>query len=268
LNGGIDVAGTIAATADGRFREGDEVIVTGFDLGVAQDGGFAEHVRVPGDWVVPMPKGLTPFEAMALGTAGFTAGLSIVRLEQNGLTPEAGPVIVTGATGGVGSVAVASLAARGYRVTALTGKDAEHEYLRALGASDVLARSAAQDSGRPLDKATWAGAVDPAGGSVLAWLARTMNYAGSIACSGLTAGVDVHTTVLPFILRGVNLLGIDSVACPMPLRLEVWRRLAGDLKPRGLARIATEIGLAQLPDAFQTLLKGEARGRFVVRVTR
>jgi len=265
LNGGIDVAGAVAASTDIRFREGDEVIVTGYDLGVGQDGGFAGYVRVPAGWVVQLPHGLTLFDAMTLGTAGFTAGLSIVRLEHNGLAPGAGPVIVTGATGGVGSIAVAALSARGYSVTAMTGKESEHDYLRSLGASAVLPRSAAQETGRPLDKATWAGAVDPAGGGILAWLTRTMQPGAGIACSGLTAGVDVRTTVLPFILRGVNLLGIDSVACPMPLRLEVWRRLAGDLKPAALTGIATEIGLAELPGAFQRLLKGEARGRFVVR---
>ena len=203
---------------------------------------------------------------MAIGTAGFTAALSIVELERNGLAPGQGPVIVTGATGGVGSLAVQMLAARGYQVTALTGKDGEHDFLRSLGASDVLSRHGLQMGTQPLEKPLWAGAVDVVGGETLAWLTRTMMYNGSIASSGLTGGTDLQTTVLPFILRGVKLLGIDSVMCPMATRLEVWRRLATDLKPAHLQAIATTIGLDDLPDAFATLLAGAARGRFVVKV--
>jgi acrylyl-CoA reductase (NADPH) len=203
---------------------------------------------------------------MAIGTAGFTAALSIVELERNGLAPANGPVIVTGATGGVGSLAVQMLAARGYRVTALTGKDGEHGYLRSLGATDVLSRHGLQMGTRPIEKPLWAGAVDVVGGATLAWLTRTMMYNGGIASSGLTGGTDLTTTVLPFILRGVKLLGIDSVMCPMPRRLEVWRRLAADLKPAQLHTIATTIGLDDLPGAFATLLSGAARGRFVVTV--
>ena len=264
LVGGIDVAGTVASSTDARFREGDEVLVTGYDLGVANDGGYSAYVRVPADWVVRIPAGLTARDAMTLGTAGFTAARSVIRLEQNGLTTGSGPVIVTGATGGVGSIAVAILAGLGYQVTAMTGKDAEHGYLKSLGAGEILPRSAAQKSPRPLEKATWAGAVDPVGGETLAWLTRTMNYGASIANSGLTGGTELHTTVVPFILRGVNLLGIDSVTCPMPPRLEIWRRLATDMKPKMLASIAREIDLAGLPDAFATLAAGNARGRFVV----
>jgi NADPH2:quinone reductase len=210
---------------------------------------------------------LSVFDAMALGTAGFTAGLSVIRLEQNGLRPGAGPVVVTGATGGVGSIAVAVLAGLGYEVTAVTGKDHEHDYLRSLGAKTVMPRSAVEKSAKPFEKATWAGAVDPVGGDTLAWLTKTMAYGASIANSGLTGGIELHTTVIPFILRGVNLLGIDSVMCPMPLRLEVWRRLASDMKPATLASIAREIPLAGLPDAFATLSAGNARGRFVVNVS-
>jgi acrylyl-CoA reductase (NADPH) len=267
LVGGIDVAGTVASSTDARFREGDEVLVTGYDLGVSNDGGYSAYVRVPADWVVRIPAGLTARDAMTLGTAGFTAARSVIRLEQNGLTPGSGPVIVTGATGGVGSIAVAILAGLGYQVTAMTGKDAEHGYLKSLGAGEILPRSAAQKSVRPLEKATWAGAVDPVGGETLAWLTRTMNYGASIANSGLTGGTELHTTVVPFILRGVNLLGIDSVTCPMPPRLEIWRRLATDMKPKMLASIAREIDLAGLPDAFATLAAGNARGRFVVKVS-
>ena len=267
LIGGIDVAGTVASSADSRFREGDRVLVTGYDLGVAHDGGYAGVVRVPGGWVVKLPDGLSAHDAMAVGTAGFTAALSLVDMEQNGLTPGQGPVIVTGATGGVGSVAVQLLAARGYEVTALTGKDGEHDFLRSLGARDVLSRKTLQMGTKPLEKSQWAGAVDVAGGETLAWLTRTMNYNGCIASSGLTAGTDLKTTVLPFILRGVKLLGIDSVSCPAEKRQAVWRRLATDLKPAGLSTIATDIGLEGLPDAFATLLAGGARGRFVVSLS-
>ena len=266
LIAGIDVAGTVASSRDGRFRQGQSVLVTGYDLGVAHDGGYAGLVRVPADWVVPIPDGLGAADAMAIGTAGFTAALSIVDLERNGLTPSRGPVIVTGATGGVGSLAVQMLAARGYQVTALTGKDAEHDYLTSLGASDVISRNTLQMGTRPVEKPLWAGAVDVAGGETLAWLTRTMMYNGPIAASGLTGGTDLKTTVLPFILRGVKLLGIDSVMCPMATRLEVWRRLAADLKPPRLQTIVTSIGLDELPEAFKTLLSGAARGRFVVGV--
>ena len=266
LVGGIDVAGTVASSHDPRFSEGDKVIVTGYDLGVGNDGGYAAYVRVPADWIVKLPSSLTLFEAMALGTAGFTAALSVIRLEQNGLTPGAGPVIVTGATGGVGSIAVAILSGLGYDVTAVTGKDSEHEYLKSLGAKHVMRRPTVELNSKPLEKATWAGAVDPVGGDILSWLIKTMNYGASIANSGLTAGVEVRTTVIPFILRGVNLLGFDSVMCPMTLRLEVWRRLATDMKPAMLKSIAREIPLSGLPDAFRTLATGNARGRFVVNV--
>ena len=265
--GGIDVAGTVASSTDPRFREGDEVVVTGYDLGVASDGGYSAFVRVPADWVVKLPAGLSLRDAMTLGTAGFTAAMSVIRLEENGLKPGSGPVLVTGATGGVGSIAIAILAGLGYQVTAMTGKDAEHDYLKSLGATDVVPRSLAQKSARPLEKMMWAGAVDPVGGDTLAWLIKTMNYRGSVANSGLTGGTEVHTTVVPFILRGVNLLGIDSVMCPMAPRLEIWRRLATDMKPKMLAAIARETSLAGLPDAFATLAAGNARGRFVVNVS-
>jgi acrylyl-CoA reductase (NADPH) len=265
LVGGIDVAGAVESSADPRFKAGDQVLVTGFDLGVAHDGGYAGYVRVPAEWVVPLPRGLSPFDAMAIGTAGFTAALSIVEMERNGLAPSNGPVIVTGATGGVGSIGVQCLAARGYEVTALTGKPQEEEYLRALGARHLLARATLQMGTRPLEKATWAGAIDPVGGAILAWLTRTMMQSGCIASSGLTGGTELNTTVLPFILRGVKLLGIDSVMCPMPVRLEVWRRLATDLKPGKLVEAARQIRLEELPSAFDALLKGQARGRHVVK---
>jgi len=263
---GIDVAGTVASSTDSRFREGDGVLVTGYDLGVAHDGGYSTYVRVPADWIVPVPDDLSLFDVMAIGTAGFTAALSVVDMELNGLTPSAGPVVVTGATGGVGSLAIQMLAGLGYSVTAVTGKDGEHEFLRSLGAKDILSRGAVQGT-RPLEKATWAGAVDAVGGDTLAWLTRTMTYNGAIASSGLTGGTELHTTVMPFILRGVKLLGIDSVMCPAARRRQVWQRLASDLRPAGLRQIAREIGLEDLPEAFATLLRGGARGRFVVKLS-
>jgi NADPH2:quinone reductase len=264
LIGGIDAAGIVESSSDPRFNAGDEVLVTGYDFGVAHDGGYAAFARVPADWVVPIPHGLSMIDAMAIGTAGFTAALSIVDMERNGLAPSNGPVIVTGATGGVGSIAVQCLAAAGYEVTALTGKPQEEAYLRSLGARHVLARGSVAMGTRPLEKATWAGAVDPVGGATLAWLTRTMMYNGCIASSGLTGGTDLQTTVLPFILRGVKLLGIDSVMCPMPVRLEVWRRLAADLKPGRLMEAVQQISLEELPSAFHALLDGKARGRYVV----
>ena len=266
LVGGIDVAGTVESSADARFTKGQPVLVTGYDLGVNHDGGYAQYARVPAEWVVPIPAGLTPLDAMTIGTAGFTAALSVVEMERNGLKPGAGPVIVTGATGGVGSVAVGILAALGHQVTALTGKDDQHDFLRSLGATDVLSRHTLQMGTKPLEKSQWAGAVDPVGGDTLAWLTRTMNYGGCIASSGLTGGTDLETTVLPFILRGVKLLGIDSVMCPMAARLEVWKRLATDMKPRHLAAIAHEVTLVELPAVFPELLKGAARGRTVVKL--
>jgi acrylyl-CoA reductase (NADPH) len=267
LIGGIDLAGTVVSSEDPRFAPGAPVLATSFDLGVANDGGYAEYARVPADWVVPMPDGLSAYESMAIGTAGFTAALSILEMERNGLEPGRGPVIVTGATGGVGCMAVQSLAAAGYTVTALTGKADQADLLRALGAREVVLRTELEMGTRPLEKAVWAGAIDAVGGDVLAWLTRTTSYGGVIACSGLTAGTELHTTVLPFILRAVKLLGIDSAMCPMPVRRDVWRRLGSDLKPRHLNKVTTDITLDDLPRAFDTLLKGQARGRFVVRVS-
>jgi len=263
---GIDVSGRVDESTDPKFKKGDLVLVTGYDLGVGSNGGYAEYVQVPPDWVVPVPPGLNAFDVMVIGTAGFTAALSIVEMERNGLKPANGPVIVTGASGGVGCMAVELLATLGYEVTAVTGKDDQHDFLRSLGAKEVIARSALQMGTKPLEKATWAGAVDPVGGETLAWLTRTMMYGGTIASSGLTGGTEVKTTVLPFILRGVKLLGIDSVMCPMPTRLEVWRRLQTNMKPKHLKSIAREVELADLPQVFPELLSGKAHGRTVVRI--
>jgi putative YhdH/YhfP family quinone oxidoreductase len=264
---GIDLAGVVEASADERFKPGDPVIATSFDIGVAHHGGYAEFARVPAAWVVPLPEGLTLFEAMALGTAGFTAALAVVRMEENRLTPAAGPVIVTGATGGVGSLAVDILAGRGYHVVALTGKPAEAQYLHDLGAADVMLR---QDLDltriRPLDSARWAGAVDNLGGDVLAWIASTMKQGGTIASIGLAASMSLNTTVAPFILRGASLLGIDSGYIREPYRHGVWQRLATDLRPRHLVQMARRIPFAELPAAFDEAIAGRAKGRVVVEI--
>ena len=266
LIGGIDVAGTVSASNDAAFKTGDRVLVTGYDLGVSHDGGYAQYVRVPAAWVVHVPDGLTALEAMTLGTAGFTAALAVVRLERNGLAPSQGKVVVTGATGGVGSIAVAILSRLGYNVSAITGKDEAHQYLTSLGANAVIDRKTMSMGTRPLEAATWAGAVDAVGGDLLAWLTRTMGYWGSIASTGLTGGIEVHTTVMPFILRGVSLIGIDSAMCPMDVRTNVWQRLATDMKPARLDSIAHTVSLDELPHTFATLLDGRARGRYVVQI--
>ncbi|OGS90988.1 MAG: quinone oxidoreductase [Gallionellales bacterium GWA2_60_18] len=262
--GGVDAAGVVESSSDARFRVGDEVLVTGYDMGVAHDGGFAGYVRVPGDWVVPLPQGLSLFEAMALGTPGFTAALAIHRLEQNELRPDSGRVIVTGATGGVASLAIQMLAQRGYRVTALTGKDSEYEYLKSLGAAEILSRKDLVMGTRPLEQAQWAGALDAVGGETLAWLTRTMQQNGVIASFGNTGGVELHTTVYPFILRGVRLIGIDSAATVMPLRREIWQRLATNLRPEQLSKIVRTVQFADLPQVFPLMLQGRLRGRMVV----
>jgi acrylyl-CoA reductase (NADPH) len=265
--GGIDLSGTVESSADPRFKPGDAVIATSFDIGVAHHGGYAEYARVPADWVVPLPAGLSLFEAMALGTAGFTATLGIIRMEENGLTPGKGPVIVTGATGGVGSLAVDMLAKLGYQVTAFTSKEAEFDYLKGLGAAEVMLRSSLDLSRiRPLDKALWAGAVDNLGGDVLAWIASTMKQGGTIASIGLAASTSLNTTVMPFILRGACLLGIDSGYIGEPYRSGVWKRLANDLRPRHLLEMTRTIGFEELPDVFDDFLKGRARGRVVVEI--
>ena len=265
---GVDLAGVVLESSDSRFAPGQEVVVTGYDVGVSHPGGFAELARVPGDWVMPLPPGLTLKEAMAIGTAGFTAALSLEALEHNGLRPENGTVIVTGATGGVGSTAVAMLAQAGYTVAASTGKASEHAYLRELGASEILSREeVSAESSRPLESERWAGAVDPVGGATTAYLIRTMKYGASIALSGLTGGNTFTTTVYPFILRNVNLLGIDSVYTPMDRRRRTWQRLATDLKPRGLLdSIAVETDLDGVSAVCADILQGKVRGRTLVRL--
>jgi len=263
--GGIDLSGTVTESAYPRFKRGDAILCTSYDLGVARDGGYAEYARIPADWVVPMPKGMSLFEAMALGTAGYTAGLAVVRMEANGLAPANGPVVVSGATGGVGSIAIDVLSRLGYHVVALTGKEGEADYLKRLGAKEVMSRKGL-DLGkiRALGQATWAGAVDNLGGEVLAWMASTMMQGGTIASIGLAASMNLNTTVAPFILRGVSLLGIDSGSTPMPLRREIWGRLALDMRPAHLKDMTRTIPFDELPQAFEGLLKGAAKGRIVV----
>jgi putative YhdH/YhfP family quinone oxidoreductase len=265
--GGIDGAGTVESSSDPAFKPGDAVICTSYDLGVAHDGGYAGYMRVPAAWVVPLPRGLDLREAMALGTAGFTAGLAVARMEANGLKPANGPVLVSGATGGVGSIAIDILAKLGYHVVALTGKEAEADYLKGLGAKEVMLRTNLDLSKiKPLDKATWAGAVDNLGGDVLSWMASTMQIGGVLASVGLAASHAFNTTVMPFILRGVTLCGIDSVNCPMPLRREVWTRLGSDMKPAHLGEMAHDIAFEELPGAFDAFIQGRVKGRTVVRV--
>jgi acrylyl-CoA reductase (NADPH) len=263
---GIDLAGEVVGSDSDAVAVGDQVLVTGYDLGVAHHGGWARYARVPADWVVALPDGLSPREAMALGTAGLTAGLSIHALEAHGVTPAGGPVLVLGASGGVGSTAVGALANAGYEVWAATGKAAEHDYLRGLGAHEILGREeTTAESDRPLEKMRWAAVVDPVGGAGTAYALRTTRYGGAVAVSGLTAGAALETTVLPFILRAVSLLGIDSVAASADLRREVWARLAGDLRPRGLEEaIARDVDLDGIEPVLDALLAGEAVGRTVV----
>jgi acrylyl-CoA reductase (NADPH) len=266
LIGGIDVAGVVDASSDGRFEEGDRVLVTGYGMGEDHDGGYSEWVRVPADWAVPIPDGIDEWEAMALGTAGLTAALAIHKLELNGLRPEGGPVAVTGSTGGVGSLATDMLAGLGYEVTAITGKKGEHGYLERLGAASVLPRASIQSEGRPLEKALWAGAVDSVGGEMLSWLTRTTMRHGSIAAYGNAGGAELHTTVMPFILRGVNLLGVHSGYFPTDLRRRLWARMAADLRPQNLREIAQTIDFDELPDALDHFLAGTVRGRIVIRI--
>jgi len=267
LVGGIDLAGSVVSSSDKRFRKGQKVLVTGSGLGEDHDGGYAEFARVKGEWVIPIPKGYTPKSAMMIGTAGFTAALAIHRMEHNGLSPKGGPVVVSGATGGVGGIAINMLARRGYEVVAVTGKRESQDYLKQLGASSILLRGEINYGSRPLERAQWQGAIDNVGGEMLTWLTRTVDWWGSIASVGLAGSHELNTTVMPFILRGVNLLGINSMATPRALRLKVWKRIANDLKPTKLALIAGEtVAFDRLPEVFPRVLEGRHRGRIVVAV--
>lgn len=264
---GVDLVGTVVE-GSGDVAEGQEVLAHGYDLGVSHHGGFAEYARVPSGWVVPLPEGLSPRQAMAIGTAGYTAALSVHQLEHHGLQAGSGPVLVTGATGGVGSTAVAILAGRGYEVVASTGKADEAEYLRELGAAEVVGRDeVSAPAERPLERQRWAGAVDCVGGATLSYILRTLRAGGAVAASGVTGGPELTATVFPFILRGVSLLGIDSVQTPIERRREIWARLAGELRPRGLEdAIAREVALDEVEPTLDAILAGRVRGRTVVRV--
>jgi len=269
MTGGIDVAGRVLRSADSRYREGDPVVITGFGLSEDHDGGYSEIVRVPADWLVPLPEGLTLRESMALGTAGFTAGLAIDAMQHNFQTPDKGPILVNGATGGVGGFAIDMLAGAGYEVAAFTGKREQQAYLRELGASEVLLRGETELGTRPLEAARFGGAVDNIGGDELAWLTRTVGVGGNIACIGLAGGTELHTTVMPFILRGVNLLGINSIFVDYERRVRVWNRLAHDLKPRHLARAVTRtVDLDGLDAVFPGYIAGAVTGRTLVRLAR
>ncbi|MBV9615390.1 MAG: acryloyl-CoA reductase [Ktedonobacteraceae bacterium] len=265
---GIDLAGIVAESSDARFKEGDQVIVTSYELGVSHSGGYSEYARVRADWVVPLPTGLSLKDAMIIGTAGLTVGLSLHQMEKMGLRPENGPVLVTGATGGVGSIGISILKKRGYTAAASTGKSSEHAYLKELGVDEILSREeTSAESKRPLERERWAGSLDSVGGSTLAYLIRTTKYGGSIAAYGNTGGTSVATTIFPFILRSINVLGIESANCPMELRREIWQHLATDYRP-DLEMIGHEIAFEELPQALATILKGGTRGRIVVRVER
>jgi NADPH2:quinone reductase len=267
LNGGIDLAGVVVSSEDEEFQPGTAVLVNGCGLSETVDGGYSEYARLSSKSLVPIPEGITAVEAMQIGTAGYTAALAIHRMEQNGQTPDLGPVVVTGATGGVGSIAIDMLAGRGYEAVAVTGKASEEAYLREIGATRILLRDQIDLGKRPMEKAEWGGAIDNLGGDYLTWLTRTMGYGGNIASIGLAASPALNTTVLPFILRAVCLLGINSVDTPHGLRRAVWSRIGADLKPRHLATIGHRtISFDKLPDAFQAYIDGTVTGRTVVEI--
>ena len=263
---GIDLAGEVVSSTDRSIAVGSVVLAHGYELGVARHGGYSEYQRVPAGWVVPLAPGLSARDAMAIGTAGFTAGMSVVALEERGLTPDAGPVLVTGASGGVGGTALAILADRGYEVWAVTGKPEEAERLTALGATGILTREEVAAEGKPLDPERWAGAVDSVGGATLPYILRSLRTNGAVAASGNAGGPAFSTTVFPFILRGVALLGMDSVPVPIARRRMIWDRLATDLRPRALGEHVQEVTLDTLDAALDGIVAGEARGRWIVRV--
>lgn len=266
---GVDAAGEVAESTHNDFAAGDAVLVTGHDLGMNTSGGLGQYIRVPAAWVVPLPTGLNRKESMILGTAGFTAALSLLRLEESGVTPQSGDILVTGASGGVGSLAVALLAHCGYPVVAASGKPEAKARLQALGASNVLDREQVQDyTGKPLLAGRFAGAIDTVGGDILSFAIRSAKYGGVITCCGNAASPELQMTVYPFILRGVRLIGIDSAECPMNVHREIWYRLSGKWKLPNLERLATEIGLEEVPAHLETMLAGGGSGRIVVNMQR
>ncbi|QYZ69780.1 acrylyl-CoA reductase (NADPH) [Neotabrizicola shimadae] len=263
---GIDFAGTVSASDNPAFKPGDRVVLNGWGVGEKHWGGLGGKARVKGDWLIPLPQGLTARQAMAIGTAGYTAMLCVLALERHGVTPEKGEVVVTGASGGVGSVAVALLAKLGYSVAAVTGRATEADYLTSLGAASIVDRAELTAPGRPLARERWAGGIDAVGGMVLANVLAATRYRGTVAACGLAGGMDLPTTVAPFILRGVTLAGVESVMCPKPERLEAWSRLARDLDPAKLEAMAVEVPLADVIDTAPKFLKNEVRGRLIVPV--
>jgi putative YhdH/YhfP family quinone oxidoreductase len=263
--GGIDLSGTVVSSTNPGFKKGDAVIGIGFELGVSHHGGYAQYARMPGQWLMKLPQGLTLWDAMAFGTAGYTAGIAIVRMEHDGLKPGNGPVLVNGATGGVGSIAIAALAKSGYHVVALTGKASEADWLKKLGAKEILLRSSLSlDKIKPLDKSTWAGAIDNLGGDVLSWICSTMKDNGVIGSVGLAASASLNTTVMPFILRGARLLGINSGESSNDVRELVWKRLGSDLKPPLLKEMARTVPFSQLPSVFDDFINARITRRIVV----
>lgn len=267
LVGGIDVCGHVARSETASFKPHDPVLICGCGLSETIDGGYAEYVRVPADCVVPLPAGLTLFQSMAIGSAGFTAALAIDRMQINGQIPALGPIAVTGASGGVGSFAIDLLARLGFEVIAITGKSESRQYLESLGASKILLRQSIKFGSQPLEKSIWGGAIDNVGGELLSGLTRTVNSSGNIAAIGLAGGTHIQTTVMPFILRGISLLGINSVNCPKTLRTRIWKRLSTSLRPHRIDRIVTrKIAFSQLPQQFDRYLKGENIGRTVVNI--
>ncbi|HEY4982775.1 MAG TPA: MDR family oxidoreductase [Pseudolabrys sp.] len=263
---GIDFAGTVESSSHPAWKPGDKVILNGWGCGETHLGGFGEKARVKGDWLVPLPASMSAREAMAIGTAGYTAMLAVMALERHGLTPELGPVAVTGAAGGVGSVAIALLAKRGFAVSAITGRSGEADYLKGLGASEIVERQDLAGAPKLLAKERWAGAVDAVGSTTLANLLSMTRYGGAVAACGLAGGMDLPTSVAPFILRGVCLYGIDSVMCPLPRRREAWKRLENDLDRLKLAAMTREIRLSGVAEAAGSILAGQVRGRVVVKI--
>ncbi|HIJ94835.1 MAG TPA: YhdH/YhfP family quinone oxidoreductase [Desulfuromonadales bacterium] len=264
---GIDAAGEVVSCESGAFAAGDSVIITGYDLGMETDGGWGEYIRIPSEWAVRLPAGLTLREAMVIGTAGFTAALSVLKLEQAGVRPDNGEILVTGATGGVGSIAVSILSRAGYRVVAATGKSTDEAFLRTLGAAEVIARTdVTAGSERPMLKERWGGVVDVVGGDTLAAAIKSTRYGGVVTCCGLVGAIELPLNVYPFILRGVSLIGVDSVNCPAATRLQVWEKLAGEWKPEHLGDVLTEVTLKGLEEKIQAILQGGIRGRVIVKL--
>ncbi len=267
LVGGIDVAGIVEDSKDEKFQIGDEVLVCGAGLSETLDGGYSQYVRVPGNCVIKLPEGFSLYQAMAIGTAGFTAALAVNQMQHNGQSPDMGAIVVTGATGGVGSYAIDYLSGLGFEVIAISSKQDQAKYLESLGASKVISRQELSMGNLPLEKSMWAGAIDCVGGELLSWLTRTVQPLGNIAVIGLTGGIEINTTVMPFILRGINLLGINSVFCPNEIKNIIWNRLALDLKPRNIDKIVTqEINFEKLPEMFEAYIQGKVTGRTVVNI--